>query len=495
MASKEDIRDWIQDLRYVNQNAEWQLEHRLKALQQLSTAGDAAAAAIPALIRMYFSRLQAEREQALATLEAIDPQWPARPEALEERSYLIKKLNKDHREANKAVRILSGMGEPVVEPLRKRLFEEADDDFFLAKGLTVLHNIQPPVKGLLPLINTLLPNARTDYLLETITDILGERSDGSAEAIDSLVKLLENKNPRVRSKAIKAIGNAETVDEIAALPLINCLSDKEKEVREEAIHVFSKHHLKTAADFFTRMIDNRGKLLEEDLKAIFEKIKFWISRSAAEDFKLNASRFRDNLSWYNRELQEKLAKPEILLESVLAVLYNRGEVEPSMVEALGDIYQKYNNLTIKIRSLKLLGVLREAKEAVLPILVKSLESPYESVREAGVAALNRLDTNWLHHPITAQMIGTLVEQLDSQSTREASVNTLLSIGEVGIPSLLQHLQGTEKRLIRETLIEILSKFGDSAEIKLDDLLHIKEKFQNAQTLSALNDLIKKIEKQ
>lgn len=445
-----DIPFLVEQLDYIGQKPEEQLKKRLEAIEQIKRMGNKAYSAIPALIKKSLSKVLEERKSAIEALETIDPKWPENEAAEAAVPFLIHKLDKDRLIANRAKRALILIGEATAPLLSKKLASrEQVDPYFTANVLDILSRIRPKINGLLPPINQILLESEANFLLEAAAEAICRLEEWSDETLQGLSRLVKNEDAAVREKALEALDKIDS--EAGVAPMLRCLSDPNKNVREKAIETLSRKTSPAASEFYEAVVKNKGALKGED--------------------------------W----------KPELLLQSVLKILSDQQFSGGGLTEVLLEVYRKSYKVSMLRACLEVLSNISRDSAIIIPVLVRSLNADSEVQRKTCIEALNKLDPQWIERPVSIEAIKHFIEKLDS-AQKLVSKNALISIGEPAIPFLSAYLEKTENRVIRQTIIEILKEFGSRAKTTLPVLRRVKEKSDNAHTLTAINELIEQINK-
>jgi HEAT repeat protein len=485
------VKGLIEQLSFIHSNKELQVEKRLDTFKGLAAMKGKAKSAIPALIGKYFPFDLQEVPWAKETLEAIDTQWYLDDLAKGEIPFLIKKLGKDQPIAYRAIGILKLIGRDAETAVIKEL-EGNNDAYFQINAIKFLGEIKPPNIATLPILNKIITQSENANLLNAAIKLLGNFNEIEEGIVSNLTVLLKNKSYTVRASAVNTIHNLGIVNENIVAVLLTCLSDDYPEVRENSIAVLSKTEHPLANEFYQNVLACRGKLSENELNEVYSKITFW-TNDRVPGMVVNVNNYWDNLAWYNLELRNQLAKPELLLISVLKVLSNKKQKFPEWANTIIGIGKETQNDQILTFVIKILEHDETNKDDILTFLITRLNAPSKTVREVNIAALNNLDSNWLHREETLVAINGIIDQLDS-SNRKTNVESLLQLGDAVAPFLIQRLKETEKRTIQEAIIDALNNSGDTVKTHLPTLMALKTKFSNAHTLAAINNLIEKLEK-
>lgn len=478
---------------YVHPSPEIQLAKRLEGYEGLATLGNDAIKAIPNLIRKYFSENPTERDRARDTLVCIDPEWPKTQQAAEMIPYLIKKLEKEHLESRRAIDILINMGSNIHDPLLVILQSPAQDDQDLkVKSLMLLCKTGATAEQLYPLIQPILANPSSDILLEECLEtvqLLGKKDDTLAGLIAGF---LDHKNESVREKSISALQACTGHAESFVPELLKCLADPSDVVRGAAVQLLSAFDTEALSGFLKEVVANQGDLKEDEMKVLFQKLKFWLGDSVTQRFQINSWQLWNNLSWYGLEIKNELGKKELLLESSLNMLANLKYAGPDLVEPVMNIYRKHDRPDIQFHCVRFLGNLPADTAGILPFLLLSLKNPHEKVRQSGIVSMNQMDSNWINRPEMQQALRELIEELDGNQ-QKAVREALLSLGSITVPALGEYLEQTGSRVLQQAVIDILSHLDISSGISPATLHRVYASCQNAHTREALNELIKRLE--
>ncbi|MEM8907875.1 MAG: HEAT repeat domain-containing protein [Bacteroidota bacterium] len=491
----EEVEALIRQLTSIDRDASRQLDQRLSALQALERLGDAATAAIPAVLRMQFSSHIQERIKATESLDKMVPNWPEHAAAQGEIPFLLTKLKKDRMVANKAIRLLVRMGEVVVPVVLPQLPEDTGNDYLQANRIQLLSEINPTGNVLLEYLDTLLQETQKGQLLEAVADAIIRMKKGSENTVVGLLHLLESKSAVLKEKGILAIDacrqNGSKIG-MAIPALIACLSEEGERVRASAIATLSAVKHPMAQEVYEKVVEGKGQLETEELKQLFDKVHFWVSKSDLETFRLNARRFQDNLSWYNLELKNTLRKPSLLLESVLQILANQKFMSESLVTPLLAILQDQQSAAVKVKAVAVLSTHALQRTTIIPVLIDLLATADEAVRMATLETLEHLDADWFTRPEVIDYFKQIVQQLDGQQAKNAQ-QLLLTMGAQAVPILAKYLDESEQRIIQQAILDILQQLGTEAEMTLPVLQRLRDRCQNAHTLQAINDLVKRFE--
>lgn len=487
---KSNIDFLIPQLNYVGKNLEIQWEKRAEAFEKLEVLGSAAEPAIPVLLRKLFSHYPRERQMAEKVLEATNINW-AQSERIgaDEIAYLVGRLKGDRTEIGKASRILQRIGEPTVPFLFAALESGHDlDPPNKAELIRVLGKINPDGEKFPNLIRSWMMEEQDLTVLEACAEAvyaLGMADEGTTLFLRGLIIQGSESG---RFKALLALEAAGEYLNRLLPDLFRLLADPVPEIRGCVVDLLAKHDFPGAAEFYREVVLNKGLPRDEDYEAVFKKLKFWISNSGVESFRSSKQNLWDSLSWYNLELRKQLAQPEQLLESVLQILARKGTVDPELKDTLIEIFETSETPSIKAICINLLGSCVKYADQIMPFLIDQLGHSSELIRSEVNRALSRLDQSWIERPESVELLDRVIARLDQIADLQAK-ETILSIGAPVIPLLAQHLRQTEKRVMQQTIIRVLGKFGSFAEITLPVLLEVKAKCQNTHTIQAINELI------
>lgn len=489
-----ELEQLIAQLSYIGEGVEKQRSKRQAAYQKLTEMKSEAAPAIPELIKKLFIGKTEEQQMARDTLNSIDANWPAHQYTQQEIPFLIKQLEKKQLRANKAIRILRKSGKPAFEALIEILeFDVSRDAYFKSNALKILETEQPSNPKLLPILHGIFQNSNNIALLETALDALRKTQLQDEHTTPILVRLIDNQSYIVRAKAILAAHILKINPDFTVLPLLRALADNFSEVRDNAITALSAIEHPIADEFYKKAVTAKGKLSNDELKGVFNKIEFLIN-SDIEDFRINARKYWDNLSWYQLELEEDLKKARNLLAAVLQILENKEISNGDLLPVLKEICEETEHENLRVGSIRVLSNMKEQKEELLPLLLAYLNNKAGKVRKASIAALTKLDENWLERKESMETLDQIITQLDGYHEKISS-QAIVDIGAPIIPLLNQKLAVAQSRVMQQTIIKILDGMGESAKISLPTLLNLKERCSNLHTLEAIKELVAKLEKE
>ena len=478
---------------YVHSSPEVQATRRSEGYAGLSALGNAAVAAIPQLIGKLFSTSAEERDLAKDTLTHIDPAWPENNRATQQIPFLLKKLEKEHWESKRAFDILVRMGAIIHDPLLAVFQDTAQDDPGIkATALPLLCKTGAPASQLYPFIQTILEDASSHVLLEAGMDavqVLGKKDDTIAGL---LAGMLEHKNDHLREKAIGALRACAKHPESIIPGLFKCLGDSSLAVRDNAVGWLSELNSESTRDLLKEVVANKGELKEEELKAMFQKMEFWLGESVTKSYQVNTWQFWNNLSWYGLELKNELERRKLFLESCLRVLGNLKYADSNLAEPVMEIYRKHNSTGVQIQCIRLLGLSPADTVGVLPFLMHGLENPHEKVRQEAITSMHQMDPNWISRPDMQVALRALIEQLDGNQ-RLAVREALLSLGALTASALSEYLEQTKNWAIQQAIIDILGHLDNNSSISLGTLQRVLASCQNTHTREALSSLIKQLE--
>lgn len=473
---------------------EEQLAKRLRGMADLADFGLKASPAIPDLIRKLFTSNTEERDQATATLTAIDNAWAQSDFAKEMIPYLTGKLDKEQRESQKAREILTQMGKNAHPALLEIVSNNDSDPSRRAYSLMILNTAAIEPDTLLAPVQNILEQAKSQFLLESAlkTAACFGFKDEKTDAL--LTGFLTSTNTQLKVKALNALQKC-SLNENTCLPhLIPCLSENDEDIRQAAISWVSQIRTAPVEDLLVQIVAKHGKMDEEEWKGIFDKLNFWLGGKEIPGYSFDARQINRNLSWYSLEFQKDMKRPELLLTSALEVLAHQGYSKPGLAADLIDIFQKSDNKAIKQQSIHVLGNLSGGHEAILPFLVSCLSHPSEAVRNATVHALQKLAPDWLTRPDLQPYVRALIETLDSSSSASGK-SALLTIGDDTAGVLARYLRESENVTLQLAIIEVLKKLNTASSVSVAVIADIREACNNARTVLALNELIKAMEDQ
>ncbi|NBC09629.1 MAG: hypothetical protein GVY26_20750 [Bacteroidetes bacterium] len=489
-----DVDFLITRLNHPGKNLQDRAEKRKDAMQRLQELGPEAEKAIPALIEKLFAEKAPERKLAAETLKAIDPNWPANNEALSQLPFLIKKLGKGHLTANRAMTVLSKIG-PAAEPYLEEVLQPdgASDELQKAKALRAWNRVDNKSEGVVAAIRHILQKADAKLLLEAAVETLAELDRPETVDQSLLYPLLDHDDAVLRHKTVKAMANYPAIEEEGLPLLFKLLAAEQEELRRDAVALLQKQDAEVATAFYREIVFQHGELQREDIEATFEKLGFIFSKSTVEEFRLRKAKFIDNLSWYGYELQQEMERPKRLLQSVLEILNAKSPPDPELAKALMTCFEEHEGLGIRKACVELLAKSTQEKEEVIPLLVQQFDRASGDLRPLIIEALTELDPDWVHQPVTVDLISKLTQQLNTSGTVEAAEEKLLSIGDRVAPVLLAELEQSDKRVVRQKLIELLGQLGPAAVIDVEQLRRIKAGCTNRRTQEALQKLIERLE--
>lgn len=489
-----DIDFLITRLNHPGKNLQDRAEKRAEAMQRLQELGPEAEKAITALIEKLFAEEVQERKLAAETLERIDPNWPANDFTRQQLPFLVKKLGKGQLAANRAITVLSKVG-PAAEPYLKEVLQPggSSDELQKAKALRAWSRVDNKSEGLIAAIRHTLQEAEAKLVLEGAVETLGELDRPEAVDQSLLYPLLDHEDAVLRHKTVKALSNYPAIAEEALPLLFKSLAAEQEELRKEAVALLQKQDSEVATAFYREIVFQHGELQEGDIEATFDKLSFIFSKSTVEEFRLRKSKFVDNLSWYSFELKQEMERPKRLLQSVLEILNAQSPPDPELAEALMTCFEEHERFGIRKACVELLAKNTQEKEAVIPLLVQQFDSASGGLRPLIIVALNGLDPDWVNRPVTLTLIRKLTQQLNTSGTVEAAEEKLLSIGDRVAPVLVAELEQSDKRVVRQQLIDILGQLGPAAEIDVEQLRRMEADCTNTRTQEALQKLIGQLE--
>jgi HEAT repeat protein len=314
--------------------------------------------------------------------------------------------------------------------------------------------------------------------------LFGLMSGGDCKLLEPLFR---DESDAVRNEAVKAAGRRKLPD---ALPLLReALSDTAISVREEAVYALAEFgDLIPLADILNLL----GKDCERVDYAIIKAVGLIGSREAGP-FLVTYLK--------NGEVPRLL---EFAIIETLGKLEGKGEPERSAVAG----YLTHDDPDI--RRLAIMTLERIAGLDALPSMFEACSDPHWSVRIAALQALGKIGGDKVIPPLlnaladtdpmvrknailvlgnlrNIRTIPSLIRQLTDLEMSKYSFEALLKFGRTGLPWLHRVLKGSFSTEVRERVIDLIGKIGDSKSV--ESLLEMLEDSNPAIRLAAIDSLV------
>ncbi len=164
----------------------------------------------------------------------------------------------------KVLRVLAGMGPPIIEPLRRGLVSPKPN--VRAGAARILREMGPEARGAVDSLVIALSDENR-WVRWYAIEALGNLGSGGAPGVDPLVKLLSHEDYGTRQRAATALGQIGPAAKAAA-PALKRLSnnDRHRSVRTEAAKALAQVDLDAIAHESARRASGKVRELIEQLR-------------------------------------------------------------------------------------------------------------------------------------------------------------------------------------------------------------------------------------
>jgi len=450
-----DIRGLIQKLQHPHYSV------RISAAEELERIGPEAKDAIPDLLLNAVFSDAAVREAAMKALDQIDPAWPKSPEAEKAVPGLVEALAGGHSSDTVAAsRLLTQIGSPAVPDLLEALADDENDIRQVWVARTLGRIGSDPASAVPALAKAL--KSEQSHVREAVAEALAEFGPAAEPAVPALVSSLADWHPGVRRAAARSLAHIGGAAELATPGLIQLLADRDQTVREAAFQALSEIGPGTVP-WLIEILQTR------DLRRMIEwlawkvEVSDWYRRRIDEDFQRDPLGALRNLSWYFRHAVDEHVRVEAVHEAVLRLLGDFGPAAsaavPVVTEALRDPSPR-----VRLAAAVALGDIGPGAKAALPDLVHSLVDSREPVRKASAEALGKIDPNWASsYEIQPSVISIVKRLKEGREAGQAAVEACAVIGPPSVPALVEALESSDERIVRERAATALGLIGPGAQ--------------------------------
>jgi HEAT repeat protein len=279
--------------------------------------------------------------------------------------------------------------------------------------------------------------------------------------VPALVSRLADDYPSVRCTAARCLARIGGAAELATAGLIQLLADRDDKVREAAFEALREIGPGTVPLLIEILQTRDLRRMTEWLKWMVE-VSDWYRRPIDEDFQREPLKALRNASWYFRHAMDEHVRVEAVHEAALRLLADFGPAASAAVSVATKALRDPNPYIRLAAALALGNIGPEAKTA-LPDLVSSLADSSQRVREAALEALGKIDANWASSHKIQPSIVWLVKRLgESEEAGQVAVEAFAVIGSPCVPALIDALESSDKRTVRQRAATALGLIGPGA---------------------------------
>jgi len=186
---------------------------------------------------------------------------------------------------------------------------------------------------------------------------------------------------------------------------------------------------------------------------------------------------------------------EAVHEAALRLLGEFGpvasEAVPVVTQALSD-----SNPRIRLAAVIALGHIGPQARVALPDLVWSLVDRSETVRQACPEVLGKIDPDWASSPKVQPFISSLAKHLErSREAGQLTVEAFAVIGPASVPALIEALETSDNRIVRERAAKALGLIGPGARGAIPGLMEAARGDSHGWVREAAAEALRKIDAQ
>jgi HEAT repeat protein len=394
---------------------------------------------------------------------------------------LLEALDKDYNTREEACKTLREAGDPVIQRLLAVLKGEKDDENIdLADAITGLGWLGD-LRALEPLL-TLIRNSDNILLGEKAAWAL--LSIRSQEAVQPLVRALNDENATVRAAAAWALAGIKSSESVE--PLISALSDSDGKVRENAAFTLATIADPRTAPLLVALFED--ETVSKNIKDSIHLGLAQMGKPALEPL-VEALKSSDDSTRYHAATTLGMIASKEVVEAVIPLLNDPNEqVMIQAVWALGKIGDRralapllsmFHRGLAKGRVIEALGGLKD--DSVVELLEDALED----------GLLDRSAARALAHIGTEKVIKPLIRAARVEDVRmlEAAKNGMRNVGELAIDPLIECLSDSDFQ-IREFALDLLGEMRSTKAVSriMDVLAHDEDDLIRVDAAIALGEI-------
>ncbi len=312
----------------------------------------------------------------------------------------------------------------------------------------------------------------------------GLMSEGSGELLTPLFKDLSDE---VRCEAVKAAGRRKLTDVLPQLRV--ALSDGALIVREEAVYALAEFGTLVPLDDILKRLGKDSEQLDYALIKAAGRIgsieagpflvAYLKSGSVPRGLEFAIIETLGTLGVKSESERSVVAgylshdDPDIRRLAVMTLERITGfDALPVLLEACNDLHW-----SVRIAALQALGKIGSDK--IIPPLLKALADQDSMVRKNAILVLGDLRN--------VRTIPNLIRQLTDLEMSKYAFEALLKFGRTGLPWLHRALKGSYSTEVRERVVDLIGKIGDSKSV--EPLLEMVEDSSPTIRLAAIDSLV------
>jgi len=367
-------------------------EKRRIAAKALGQLGPAAIDATADLVVSLADPHAEVREAAQATLELIEPRWPATAAARKAVPRLIEQMlaARSAEAWRHASATLVHAGASAV-PALIRVLETRNEEAPQFRTVATLGRIGQDAADALPALEEAL-GSEAAYVRQAAAEALGHVAPAAAESIASLVTALDDQDAGVREAAAVALSRFGRGAASAAEALVLILPDPDEPVRRAAVEALTRIGA-PAVSCLARLVENPqgqwDRQREESLRHRVQEPFVFVKSDSLEAVRREPAKAFRNVKWH---AWQELADHRLKLEARTAAIRVLGHIGPEAGTAIStlSLVLDDDDPDARVAALEALGRIGPAACGAVPAIEKAMADEHEAVRSAASRALERI---------------------------------------------------------------------------------------------------------